>query len=66
MTKFPRKNVPDAEIKLGAAYMPSKHASDQATKPGNTVIMAYCLHKLIVSSREPLKAYKVSLKYNKE
>ena len=34
MTKFPRKNGPDMEIELGAACMPSKHASDRATAPG--------------------------------
>ena len=31
MTKSPRKNVPDVVIELGAACMPSKHASDRAT-----------------------------------
>ena len=37
MTKSPRKNVPDVESELGAAYMlreacmPSKHASHRAT-----------------------------------
>ena len=33
MTKSPRKNVPDVGIELGAAYMPSEHASDRATAP---------------------------------
>ena len=32
MTKSPRKNVPDVGIELGAACMPSEHASD--TAPG--------------------------------
>ena len=31
MTKSPRKNVPDVGIELGAACMPSGHASDRAT-----------------------------------
>ena len=35
MTKSPRKNVPD---ELGAACMPSGHASDRATAPGKTVL----------------------------
>ena len=34
MTKSPRKNVPDVGIELGAACMPSGHASDRATAPG--------------------------------
>ena len=34
MTKSPRKNVPDVGIELGAACMPSEHASDRATAPG--------------------------------
>ena len=34
MTKSPWKNVPDVGIELGAAYMPSVHASDWATAPG--------------------------------
>ena len=29
MTKFPRKNVPDVGIELGAACMPSGDASDR-------------------------------------
>ena len=33
MTKSPRKNVPDVGIELGAACIPSEHASDQATAP---------------------------------
>ena len=33
MTKSPRKNVPDVGIELGAACMPSGHASDRATAP---------------------------------
>ena len=33
-TKSPRKNVPDVGIELGAACMPSEHASDRATTPG--------------------------------
>ena len=37
MTKSPRKNVPDAGIELGAACMPSEHASDRATAPGPAV-----------------------------
>ena len=37
MTKSPRQNVPDVGIELGAAYMPSGHASDRATAPGNLV-----------------------------
>ena len=36
MTKSPRKNVPDVGIELGAACMPSGHASDRATTPGRT------------------------------
>ena len=36
MTKFPRKNVPDVRIKLGAACMPSELASDRATICVNT------------------------------
>ena len=36
MTKSPRKNVPDVEIELGAACMPSELASDRATAPGET------------------------------
>ena len=35
MTKSPRMNVPDVGIKLGAACMPSGHASDRATAPSN-------------------------------
>ena len=31
MTKSPRKNAPDVGIELGAACMPSGHASDRAT-----------------------------------
>ena len=31
MAKSPRKNVPDVGIELGAACMPSEHASDRAT-----------------------------------
>ena len=34
MTKSPRKNVPDVGIELGAACMPSEHASDRSTAPG--------------------------------
>ena len=34
MTKSPRNNVPDVGIELGAACMPSGHASDRATVPG--------------------------------
>ena len=34
MTKSPRNNVPDVGIELGAACMPSGHASDRATAPG--------------------------------
>ena len=34
MTKSQRKNVPDVGIELGAACMPSEHASDRATAPG--------------------------------
>ena len=34
MTKSPLKNVPDVGIELGAASMPSRHASDRATAPG--------------------------------
>ena len=34
MTKSPWKNVPDMGIELGAACMPSEHASDRATAPG--------------------------------
>ena len=34
MTKSPRKNVPDVGIELGAACMPSEHASDRATARG--------------------------------
>ena len=34
MTKSPRKKVLDVGIQLGAACMPSVHASDQATMPG--------------------------------
>ena len=35
MTKSPRKNVPDVGIELGAACMPSGHASNRATAPGS-------------------------------
>ena len=38
MTKSPRKNVPDVGIELGAACMPSGHASDRATAPGSQTI----------------------------
>ena len=31
---FPRKNVPDVGIELGAACMPSEFASDRATASG--------------------------------
>ena len=34
MTKSPRKNAPNVGIELGAACMPSEHASDQVTVPG--------------------------------
>ena len=34
----PKKNVPDVEIELGPACMPSEHASDRATTPG----LNYC------------------------
>ena len=34
MTKYPRNNVPDVGIELGAASMPSELASDLATAPG--------------------------------
>ena len=34
ITTSPRKNVPDLGIELGAACMPSGHASDPATAPG--------------------------------
>ena len=37
MTKSPRKNVPDVGIELGAACMPSEHASDRATAHEPTV-----------------------------
>ena len=37
MTKSPRKNLPDVGIELGAACMPSGHASDRATAPGINV-----------------------------
>ena len=43
MTKSPRKNVPDVGIELGAACMPSKHASDWATAPGHTWIVGRCI-----------------------
>ena len=33
MTESPRKNVPDVGSELGAACMPSGHASDRATAP---------------------------------
>ena len=36
MTKSPQKNVPDVGIKLGAACMPSEHASDRAAAPGHS------------------------------
>ena len=35
MTKSPRKNEPDVGIELGAACLPSEHASDRATAPGS-------------------------------
>ena len=38
MTKSPRKNVPDMGIELGAACMPSEHASDRTTAPGRTLV----------------------------
>ena len=34
MTKSPRKNVSDVGVELGAACMPSGHASDRDTAPG--------------------------------
>ena len=34
MSKSLRKNVPDMGLELGAACMPSEHASDRATAPG--------------------------------
>ena len=34
MSKSPRKRLPDVGIELGAACMPSEHASDRATAPG--------------------------------
>ena len=37
MIKSPRKNVPDVGIELGAACMPSEHASDRATAPGQSM-----------------------------
>ena len=37
MTKSPRKNVPDVGIELGAACMPSGHASDRATAFGHKI-----------------------------
>ena len=42
MTKSPRKNVPDVGIELGAACMPSEHAFDRATAPGQ-VSLEYLL-----------------------
>ena len=39
MTKSPRKNVPDVGIELGAACMPSGHASDRATAPGSGEVL---------------------------
>ena len=45
ITRSPRKNVPDVGIELGAACMPSGHASDWATTPGyrctDIVIICY-------------------------
>ena len=42
MTKSSRKNVPDVGIELGAACMPSEHASDRATAaPGH--VQGECL-----------------------
>ena len=41
MTKSPRKNVPDVGIGLGAACMPSEHASDRATVPG-WLLLIWC------------------------
>ena len=38
ITKSPRKNVPDVGIELGAACMPSGHASDRATAPGQDIL----------------------------
>ena len=40
MTKSSRKNVPDVGIELGAACMPSEHASDRTTAPGDWTGMA--------------------------
>ena len=41
MTKSPPKNVPDVGIELGAACMPSGHASDRATTPVQTDVKTY-------------------------
>ena len=38
MTKSPSKNVAGMGIELGAACMPSRHASDRVTAPG-TILM---------------------------
>ena len=40
MTKSPRKDVLDLGIELGAACMPSGHASDRATAPGRMGVWA--------------------------
>ena len=45
MTKSPRKNVPDVGIELGAACMPSEHASDQATTPGRFPLETYHMYE---------------------
>ena len=39
MTKSPRKNVLDVGMELGAACIPSGHASDRATAPGDRKII---------------------------
>ena len=38
MTKSPWTNVPDIGIELGAACMPSEHASNQTTAPGYVLL----------------------------
>ena len=56
MTKSPRKNVLDVGIDLGAACMPSGHASDGATTPGQIKLQA-------MQDAPPLQLYPASDKF---
>ena len=52
MTKSPQKNVPDVGIELGAACMPSEHASDRATAPGLTNLNRFVSYKFMLFFKE--------------